>query len=548
MQTSNETDLVEARARPYGSRTVLVAVALLLAAHALLAWLGRPPGIVTGGDDARYLFLGQALRHFRYVEYWHVGWPIHSLYPPGYPLLLGLWSFVAGSGFDAQVLLGIGLSVGSLWAVYLLTERHLEPALALAVVAALAFNPTLIARAGTIASEPPYELWSALALLALLGPRSNRNVALAAGFAIAAALTRTAGATLVAAVVFTLLLRRRFAGAAWTAAAAALLLGPWLAWTALAPEQHVGASYVADALSTVQRHEGAGLLGALVGRFVNNGLQYAVAFVNYTLPYPNVLAGRADSVAWLIIAVAGLGTGVVAAWRRWQPVIVYLVLYGALLLVWAWPVSRFLEPAALFAVPVWLYGLWSLAGLARIRRAVAVAGVGAAIVAATGAWTSVGLVATMQRCGREPAPPGPNRCLYPAQRDWLAAVRWMRDSTPADAAVLTEKAGDFYYYARRGTLQFNAAIAQPEAGFLDYVRRYGGRYIVLTSLTIGERSRLAGLLATSCRGLAVAAEVAPQAYVLRLRGPGDADGTDACAAVAAYQRAVADSVTSRRWR
>lgn len=536
------------RERPSGARAAMAAVAALLAAHAVLAWLARPAGIETGGDDARYLLLGQALRHLTYVEYWHLGWPVHSLYPPGYPLLLAGWSLVAGNGFDAQIVLSILLSVASLGAAYLLVSRHLDPRIALVALAALACNPVLIARAGTVATEMPYALWSVLAVLALLAPPTTRNLVLAVACAIAAALTRTAGVTLLGAVVLTLLLQRRYRAAVWTALASALTLGPWLVWTVIAPEKFIGGSYVADALGAVQRHGGTGLLGTLAGRLAQNGMGYAVSVINTTLPYPNIPGTRIDNWVWLLLACTGVATGLVAARQRWRPVILYLLLYAALLLIWPWPVNRFLEPVTALAVPLWLYGLWSLTRTIRISGGLAVVLSLGVIVAATGAWDSGGLAVARHRCGREPAPPGPNGCLYPAQQDFMAAVRWLRDSTPPNSVVLTDKEGDFYYYAYRRTMQFKAATALPPGRLADYMAHRGGTYIVLTTVTLSERTRLAELVAASCHDLAVAAEVGPQAYVLRLRGARDSAGPDACAAVAAYQRALADSAVSRRWQ
>jgi hypothetical protein len=548
MPTSDVAATIANRARPHGARLTVLAVALLLIAHAVLAWLAGPSGIETGGDDARYLLLGQALRHFSYVDYWQLGWPAHSLYPPVYPLLLALWSLVAGSGFDAQIVLSILLSVASLGAAYLLASRYLDPRIALVALAALAFNPALVARAGTVASEMPYALWSVLALLALLGPPTTRSAVLAVAFALLAALTRTAGATLVAALALALLLQRRYRSVLWTGVAAAPTLGAWLLWTLIAPGKFVGVSYVADALTTVQRHQGAGLVATLARRLVANGTGYAVSVINTILPYPNIPGTRIDNWVWLLLASAGLAGGMVAAWRRWQPVVLYLLLYAALLLVWPWRMDRFLEPVALLCIPLWLYGLWTIARTARLFRALPVALALCGVVVATGAWYSAGMVKTRLDCGRAPAPPGPNRCLYPAEQDWMAAVRWVRDSTPTDAVVLTAKSGPFYYYAHRETLSFAAATALPPGRLVEYVFGQGGRYIVLTTVTLTERARLAERVAASCRALAVAAEFSPQAYVLRLRDARDVAGPNACAAVAAYQRSVADSAISRRWQ
>ncbi len=172
----------------------------------------------------------------------------------------------------------------------------------------------------------------------------------------------------------------------------------------------------------------------------------------------------------------------------------------------------------------------------------------ALLVIATSAALSGRAAAASERCGHEVRPPDANACMWPAQQDFMAAIRWMRDSTPADAVALATKEGDFYYYARRPTLGFRAAIQERPATFLDYVRRRGASYVVLTTLTVEERRWLADRLAPNCASLDLAATVAPDAYVLRLKPQADAGAANACAAVAEFQRAVADSGAGQRWR
>jgi hypothetical protein len=529
---------------------VRLTVASLLLVHAALIWLTRPAGIATGGDDARYLLLGQALRHLRYVELWRVDQPIHSLYPPVYPALLGLWGLVAGGGFDAQIVLSVLLSVAALGTAYLIAARHFDRRIALAALAALAVSPSLIVRAGTVASEPAYMLLSLLALLVLSDRRGERWLVVGGTLVVAAGLTRTVGATLIAAVVLSLVLERRFAGAAGLTVAAGLTLGLWLLWSALAPDKFIGGSYVADALATVQQQPRVHSSYAVVlaGRLVHNASDYARIIVESVIPLPTVAGALPVNLLWLGVAGGGLAAGLVAAWRRCRVVALYLLVTAALLLAWPWAIARFLEPVTPLVVPLWLWGLWLLAGRLRPQWRFGVTAGAAVAVVATSLVASVQAVGRRERCGREIKPPGANACLWPAQQDFMAAIRWMRDSTPVGAVTLATKEGDFYYYARRPTVNFRAAINQRPAGFVDYVRGHGVQYVVLTTLTIDERRRLADRLAPNCGALDVAATVAPDAYVLRLKPAGDRSATNACAAVAEFQRAVADSGAGQRWR
>lgn len=57
-----------AEARGLSWRSYAGLPVLLLALHAVLAWIGRSPGILTRQDDARYLVLARALRHGQYRD------------------------------------------------------------------------------------------------------------------------------------------------------------------------------------------------------------------------------------------------------------------------------------------------------------------------------------------------------------------------------------------------------------------------------------------------------------------------------------------------
>jgi hypothetical protein len=261
------------------------------------------------------------------------------------------------------------------------------------------------------------------------------------------------------------------------------------------------------------------------------------------MAFPNIRGTRVDSVAWLALVCAGLIPGLVWAWRRWRPVALYLLLYGVGLLAWRWPLSRLLEPVGTLLVPLWIRGLWELAGGLGPKRRAAVVGGSVAIVLATGAAQSVHAALERLQCGAtEPA--ASNSCLKPAQRDYLAVVRWMKDSTRADAAALAAKDGIFYYYTGRPTVAWYAAVGQPPAGFAQYLRRHGAQYIALTTLTIEEHGSLAPVLAASCTELAVAASISPRAYVFRVKNPGDTASADACDAVRRFQRAALDSTAA----
>ena len=68
-----------------------LAAAALVLLHAVLCWLARPAGILTGQDDVEYLVLGQALREGSYHLLFRVDAQLHAQYPPGYPAMIAVW-------------------------------------------------------------------------------------------------------------------------------------------------------------------------------------------------------------------------------------------------------------------------------------------------------------------------------------------------------------------------------------------------------------------------------------------------------------------------
>ncbi len=546
--TSDPADLVEESGHPYGTRAVLAAVAGLLVVHAALVWLARPTGIEAGGDDASYYLLGQALRHLQYTELWIPGSPAHRLYPPAYPALVAVWSSLAGTGFTAEVVLSICLSVATLAVAYVLAARSFGQRLALAALAVLAVNPAMVDKAGHIASEMPYALWSLLAL-ALIGRRSSAGMIVAGACAIVAALTRTVGGTLLIALVAFLLLERRWKPALTLALASALTLGTWLWWAAAAPEQHIGSSYIADALSTVQRTaHPAGLLATLVGRLGHNTATYAVQMLGTVMPFPSIPGTRVDEYLWITLVAAGLLAGLVDAWRRHRAVVLYLVCYGALLLAWPFAQGRFLLPVAALLVPIWLWGVWLLARKVRGWGGLAVPVAGAALLVATGAWGSLGEVRPLWGCDRVTGQSSGGSCIPVRQREFRDAVRWVRDSTGPDAVVLTGKPAALFYLTGRRTLPYQASVSVSPDSLASYLTAKGARYVVLTAYNEAERTRLSGNLSAACRAFRVAAAIDSEAYVLRVRGAQDGAGADACGALDEYRRAIGATTAPGRGR
>ena len=82
--------------------------AIFLAGFVVLAWLQRVPSLTTANDDATYVLLARSLRDGGFNSIHLVGAPIHTKYPPVFPVLLAAVS-LALAVLAALLLAGLPL-------------------------------------------------------------------------------------------------------------------------------------------------------------------------------------------------------------------------------------------------------------------------------------------------------------------------------------------------------------------------------------------------------------------------------------------------------
>jgi 4-amino-4-deoxy-L-arabinose transferase-like glycosyltransferase len=515
--------------RAHIARAVAIAAVVV---HVLAAWLARPPGFLTGQDDAEYSILARSLRGGGYEELHRIDSPTHSTYPPGYPALLAVWGAVAGDDFDALVMLNVLLSASALLLLRrTLLRRGFDDVIATGSVAVLAVNPSLVALAGTVMSEPYYILLTIVCLWALADERPGaRRLALACAAAFLAALTRSIGITLLGALALHWLLERRWKPLLALGAAGAVTVGAWLVWTVMAPEQFVGTSYVADLRTAVT--ETVWSPGPLL-RAPGHAAWYARVAFPWSLGVPTVPGTPIDNaIVVLLLAVLG-GVGLWTFFRRWQLAALYFTAYTGLLVLWIWRVERFVVPLLPLLVPALLVGAHAIGERLRMRRArllpVALAVVlGGAALVRTG-----GDVADAARCDRTLDLPDP-ACLSADQASFFEGVRWIRDHTAPDAVILAAKSGPVWLYTGRRTVGYGAALSAGRTMFLPFLRERGADFVLLGALEQAEIWQLAPLLARVCREVTLRATFPPNTHIFELAGA-DAEGQgNACAALRRY--------------
>ena len=526
--------------------------------HLMLAWLGRAPGVVTRQDDANYLLLGEALRSFEYRDIFLVEAPVHRKYPPGYPALLAVLAVVPGEPADVAIATNVLLSTATLALAYGLFRPVFGPAVALAGLAVSAANLQVINYAGLAYSEALFAFLVLGALLVFTRARSPWGAVLAGLLAIAAALTRPVGVTLVLALALAWVIRQYASAASRPpeearaprtgpfgirrpivvgllfAAVITVTVGAWLAFSLSDPTPHPGWSYAADFAGGSPSN---GLVGRLARRVVTNLPVYVGSFLPSMLPIPTNAGTLLDNLVGLGIIVVGLGAG---AWAMAKAglvaVPIYLAGYLALLAVWPYQEIRFLVPLIPLIIPLTLGGIRRAAGRWGDRIAAGVFTTVTVLLLAFAllqAWWFVDRYGACTR-GSDGLPTG--ACLTADQASFFGAVAWIREATPDDAVFLSAKPEPLFYYTRRRSVDLRPLVSDRTEPW-PYLEARGVSWILMGGLKSVERNEFPEWLEPHCRRLAVARVFPPNTYLLRVRPDSAAAGQDACGAFADFRAA-----------
>jgi hypothetical protein len=444
--------------------------------------------------------------------------------------MIAVWGWPFGDAFDWLVALNIALSAGALLLAFLTVRRFAPAWLCALLLVPLAVNPGYLAFAGSVATEAPYAFFAGLSLYLLSSDGiAKRRWGWAVAAAVVAALTRSIGLTLLAAVWLHFALERRWKHVAVLTGVSALTVGGWLLWTALSPEHFVGRSYVADALVTV-RGSSDGVQPHLLRRMVRRIGIYFGENVPWAMGVPTIEGTPIDNALTSGAIIVGFFAGVIHFWRRWRVAALYLVAYLGLLFIWTFQAPRFVVPLLPILVPAVLLGLSWLIGMRWPRAGHGVAIAAALVLTVGGATRSVGMVRQGMSCERGgDLPTGP--CLRLDQGSYFAALRWIRDNTAEDALILSAKPEPLYLYTGRQSPSVRRALAVGPDGFLRHLREAGTDYILLGSLQAMEVGRLPERMKLHCEALAVEAFFPERTWLFRVRAPGEPAARDGCDAI-----------------
>jgi hypothetical protein len=434
-----------------------------------------------------------------------------------------------------MVLLSVLSSVAMLVVLFATLQTLFTPAVALGSLAVLSMNPLMVRYGGSIASETPFALFTVIAIAMLARPSESPRRNLVAGAAsIAATLTRLAGVPLLAGVGLDWLLQRRWRRSALYALACAVTIGAWLAWSAAAPEQFVGKSYIADVTS---RGPWQGGPWTILRRIPAKLYIYMGQEIPHALAIPTIPGTPVDNLIGVTILAAGLLAGLVVLLRRWRVAALTLLAYAGMLLVYPWNTGRFVVPMFTLMVPALIVGLAWLGGRLRTRTGWVVMAVPALILFVSGAVRTSATVRANAGCDRSAAMPAAE-CMRRDQASFFEALRYIEAETEPDAVFLSMKPEPLYLYTGRRSVGARRALAQPDERFIAHLRGEGASYVLLGSVQIHEIGEMARLLELHCASLRLIEYFPARTYLFRIRPAGERDETGrACEAVRAYRAA-----------
>jgi hypothetical protein len=522
-------------------------LAALLTGHALLAWQLRARGIFTFGDDAAYLLLSRSLQAFNYREPYFVGNPVAARFPPGYPAFLAVLSAPFGEHLWLVSAAGILVSIAGLVFLFDVVRRRWSLELAFLVTAAAAVNPELLTNASSVQSETVYttltlaSLWAADRAVRQRDGRGRgaRAAVVAGGLAIAAALTRSVGVTLIGALGVHWLLRRRYRWVMVFGAAATVTVGAWLAWTVVAPAREVRRSYVDDAVN-IRVGDGS-LRSTMVTRLKENVAMYGGRTVLEQLALPLTPRTQLDNVGWALAIGVLLALGMISAWGRWNAVVWYLGAYGALLSLWAWMIERFVGPVLPLLIALVVIGASVAATvLARERRWLAPAIV-AMLLAGSALFEDANRVTRALECDRARVD-----CALPRELDFLDAVEYLASHSAPGARVIAPKAPSLYYHSKHPARYWDEVVNLPPDSLDGFLRRERVSYIITTPV-FSDGLTVVRLSLRDCARLDLVRAFSPQTLLLAVR-PEEEPPKPESAACRVLERVARTAGAGDAWR
>jgi 4-amino-4-deoxy-L-arabinose transferase-like glycosyltransferase len=420
---------------------------VVLAISLIFAILRFDPKLHTGGDNAQYILLGESL--ITGNGYKVISSPLnppYSLYPPGYPLLVGGLMAVFGSNFLALKILSLLLSLGAIYVFYLIHKGEKQQLLPYLAVFLFGINPVFLRNSHVILSEPAFLFFSILTLY-LFNKWESKNTYRLFIFATLSAtfcyFLRTAGIAILLAVTVHLLCERKFKHVLVFVLVAMVFILPWNIRNAMVGDR----SYTAVFFQKDMYDIGAGYASItdLIQRVGQNLKLYAL-----TIAPKLVFPSYTHKPAYFILPFLTLGITIFAfireILRKRRITHFYLFFYMGLVLVWppVWSCDRYLLPILPFLL------LYFFKGTSRITRNHVIVSIGLGVVCTLATLHEISPEISSNLSMLSRYRKGDKMAGYsPAWRNYYRVADWMTKHTPENSVVISRKRNLFYLHSDR---------------------------------------------------------------------------------------------------
>src|SRR5579862_1309737 len=416
------------------------------------------PAVGVFHDDGVYLVTTKALatsRGYNIVSLPHA--TPETKYPILFPALLAaVWKITPSFPGNVIWLKCVPLVAGIIWlglSFFLLKRETGSGAVAHLLILLAALSPWMLFLSTALLSETVFAAFTTAAVMAVeracgAGRRAALLVIATAVLASAAFLTRTAGVAVIAAGAMTLGCRVGVKRTLLYLMVCAALCAPWLAWQSA---QRLAAAGV-SAFDTVKNYETWNVIGGFTWRqkpvIVGVNLASFLVAPGILMGFPARNAGALVAIVLGILVLVGLSCRLRTAWGALEWLV---VIYGGMLLLWAWPPTRFLFPllpAMLFYAYKGAGHVYRWTGLSP-RPAGYCLGALAILLAAQSGWSFARSVREVPTHGRVGIP---NLDLD----DWAETGRlltWIRQRTPPGAVVMGNIDPLVYLFTERHALR-----------------------------------------------------------------------------------------------
>ncbi len=327
------------------------ALLLCLALYLVLSFLLFDPKLFTGGDNAVYVILAESIVQGKgYKNIYMPEEPPHTLYPPGFALLLAPFVLVFGTNLIVLKLLIVLTGIGALYFMFKLSEL-IFGAQAKIIVLFFLTIPIFIIYNHWLLSEMPFLFFSLGSLFfCLRSEKSKEFIWGAILFAIYAFFIRTAGISLIIGLALYLLVKRQFR---FFAVFVIIFLIFFIPWQIRQASVSTEGSYLEQLLAKnpYQLELGRANLSELAKRIWENFLFYSFTVLPMTL-LPIIKASFLLTVFGFIFLALSL-VGFLKRIAKFTVLEIYYTPALIVLLIWpnVWSSDRFFLPV----LPIFLF-------------------------------------------------------------------------------------------------------------------------------------------------------------------------------------------------